>query len=88
MRAFFLSLLLIPSVYAYEIDGNKIILTPEEVSQCLAEGGCAVVTRKQAEEAFAEVFQEGLKAGAQSCKKTDWRKNTAHQDRKREGWDD
>lgn len=75
MRSLVLAVCLVSSAHAYEVKGNAIILTPEEIATCQAEGGCAIVTRKQTEQAFAEVFQEGLAQGAQSCKKTDWRKS-------------
>lgn len=86
MRALILAALLVPSAYALEFDGKSIHLTPEEVAKCMMEGGCAVISRKDFEKSvsniYAEGYSDGEKAGAQSCKKTDWRKTA-----KREGWD-
>lgn len=86
MRSLILADFLIPSAYAVEFDGQSIHLSTEEVAKCMMEGGCAVISRKDFEEAAAAIYQEGFmegeKAASQSCKKTDWRKMA-----KREGWD-
>lgn len=83
MRSLILAAFLIPSAHALTFDGKSIHLTPEEVAKCMAEGGCAVISRRDFEAAAAEIYQDALKQGAQSCKKTDWRKTA-----KREGWAD
>lgn len=95
MRSLILAVFLIPPVYAVEFDGKSIHLSPEEAAKCMMEGGCAVISRKDFEEAAVSIYQEGFmdgeKAASQSCKKTDWRKMALDEGYgiavKREGWD-
>lgn len=83
MKSLFVAVALVATqATALEFKGNAIILTPEEIAQCNADGGCGVFTQKHFLELMNEAYQEGLKDAQQSCKKTDWRKTA-----KREGWD-
>lgn len=50
-------------VNAVQVEGNKLILSPEEVQACAEQGGCALATRAQMEKALSEAF----KLGQQKC---------------------
>lgn len=50
-------------VNAVQVEGNKLILSPEEVQARAEQGGCALVTRAQMEGALQKAFE----AGRQKC---------------------
>jgi hypothetical protein len=50
-------------VNAVQLEGNKLVLSPEEIEACAEQGGCALVTRAQMEKALSEAF----KLGQQKC---------------------
>lgn len=57
-----LSLAVAP-VNAVQVEGNKLILAPDEVQACAEQGGCAVLTRAQFEREVLKAFE----AGKQHC---------------------
>ncbi len=50
-------------VNAVQVEGNKLILAPDEVQACAEQGGCAVLTRAQFEREVLKAFE----AGKQQC---------------------
>ena len=46
-------------VNAVQVEGNKLILSPEEIQACAEQGGCALVTRAQMEGALQKAFETG-----------------------------
>lgn len=46
-------------VNAVQVEGNKLILAPDEVRACAEQGGCALVTRAQMEGALQKAFETG-----------------------------
>ena len=48
---------------AVQVEGNRFTLSPEEVTRCNAEGGCAVITRAQ----FGAAIDNAVKAAISTC---------------------
>ena len=50
-------------VNAVQVEGNKLILSPDEVQACAEQGGCALLTRAQ----FEQAIFKAIEAGKQQC---------------------
>lgn len=46
-------------VNAVQVEGNKLILAPDEVQACAEQGGCALLTRAQFEREVLKTFEAG-----------------------------
>lgn len=54
-------------VNAVQVEGNKLILAPDEVQACAEQGGCALLTRAQFQAEMAKAFEAGRKATKEQC---------------------
>lgn len=50
-------------VNAVQVEGNRLVLSPEEMQACAEQGGCALLTRAQFEREVVKAFE----AGKQQC---------------------
>lgn len=89
MKHLLLPLLLVASsVHAFDVNGNTLTLTPDEVKQCEKGKGCFIVSKTQLEKMVADAFKEGQaqqrkssnkidKLGDTSCMKVDYKPSRA-----------
>lgn len=50
-------------VNAVQVEGNKLILSPQELQACAEQGGCELLTRLRLQQELGKAF----KAGQQQC---------------------
>lgn len=50
-------------VNAVQVEGNRLVLSPEEMQACATEGGCDVLTLKRMQLELRKAFE----AGQQKC---------------------
>lgn len=55
-----ISLCIAPAL-AVQVEGNRLILSPDEVEQCAAEGGCGLITRMALEAALKKAAEQASK---------------------------
>lgn len=46
---------------AVQVEGNRLVLSPDEVEQCAAEGGCGLITRMALEAALKKAAEQASK---------------------------
>lgn len=50
--------LCIAPALAVQVEGNRLVLSPEDIERCNTEGGCALITRAQFEAAIKKAVEQ------------------------------
>lgn len=63
-----LTCLLAFPIGAFEVQDNSVKLTEEEVTKCIAEGGCLLVSRKDIADHIQGLVERAHATGLHSCR--------------------